>query len=328
MVSGNKKKCELAKKYYYDMLDPDTIDKVPENIQDHIANCLYCVRKLAQLYQLLSDLAHYNQKEPTNIRPETSRYFPLYEEQQVDCKMVKEFLPLLVDPEPEIQIPTFANVHLDQCPQCKQDFEILRSLKLNSKQLSTLAEFLSQSSFQNSFECSVVGKSIKAVAEMRFGQVSSDTLNHICLCKNCRTSLYKARQTMIEKVSEELKKIQFQPFEVEFRDVGVFPSLKRINVIWIGIKKGVIELTDLYSQIESKLNKIGFRPETRGFRPHITVARVRSARNKKKLAETIINLQNSVFGSLIIDSVKLRRSILMPMGPLYSTLFEVRGINK
>jgi predicted anti-sigma-YlaC factor YlaD len=127
MLSGNKNKCELAKEYFYDMLDPDTVDKVPGHIQDHIANCLHCVSKLAQLYQLLSDSAHFNQKEPTTIRPQTARHFPLHEGQQVDCKMVKEFLPLLVDPEPEMQIPTIVTVHLDHCPQCRQDFETLRS---------------------------------------------------------------------------------------------------------------------------------------------------------------------------------------------------------
>lgn len=134
MVSGNKNKCELAKEYYYDMLDPHTVGEVPENIQDHIANCLHCVRKLAQLYQLLSDSAHCNQKEPTTIRPQTARHFPLHEEQKIDCQMVKEFLPLLVDPKPEIQIPTIVTVHLDQCPQCTQDLETLRSSKLKSKQ--------------------------------------------------------------------------------------------------------------------------------------------------------------------------------------------------
>ncbi len=134
--------------------------------------------------------------------------------------------------------------------------------------------------------------------------------------------------TMVEKISKELNKIQFQPFEVEFRDVGVFPNLKRINVVWIGIKKGVTELTDLYNKIESRLNTIGFRPETRGFRPHITVARVRSTRNKNKLTKTIIDMQNRVFGSLVVDSIQLKKSILMPKGPQYFILLEVKGIKK
>lgn len=134
--------------------------------------------------------------------------------------------------------------------------------------------------------------------------------------------------TMVEKISEELKKIQFSPFYVEFSDVGVFPSLKHIKVIWIGIKKGVTELIEIYNQIESRLNKIGFSPETRGFRPHITVARVRSTRNKKQLVKMITDKQNSVFGPSIVDSIKLKKSILLPKGPLYYTLLEVKGIKK
>jgi len=224
MIDGNENQCELAKEYYYDMLDPDTVDQVPENIQDHIANCLHCVRRLAQLHQLLSDSAHRNQKEPTTIRQiptQLARHFPLHEA-QVDCSMVKEFLPLLIDPGPGIKTPAIVTLHLDQCRQCNQDFETLRSLKLNSKQLATLAEFFSQGSFQNSFECSGVSKSIKAVAEMRFGQVATDTLKHICLCKNCRNSLYNARLTMSDKVPGSEKAAGFPCKNVGAADLFVY----------------------------------------------------------------------------------------------------------
>ncbi|MDH4240658.1 MAG: hypothetical protein OEW48_13950 [Phycisphaerae bacterium] len=224
MIAGNKNQCELAKEYYYDMLDPDTLEQVPENIQDHIANCLYCIRRLAQLHQLLSDSALRNQKEPTTIRQkptQLARHFPLHEA-QVDCTMVKEFLPLLVEPGPGIKIPAIVTMHLDQCPQCNRDFETLRSLKLNSKQLATLAEFFSRGSFQNSFECSGVSKSIKAVAEMRFGQVTADTLKHICLCKQCRNSVYTARLTMSEKVPGIEKPASFPCKSVGAADLFVY----------------------------------------------------------------------------------------------------------
>ena len=224
MIAGDENQCELAKEYYYDMLDPDTVDQVPENIQDHIANCLHCVRRLAQLHQLLSDSAHCNHKEPTIIRQistQLARHFPLHEA-QVDCKMVKEFLPLCVDPGLGIKIPTIVTLHLDQCRQCNQDFETLRSLKLNSKQLATLAEFFSQGSFQNSFECSGVSKSIKAVAELRFGQVTADTLKHICLCKSCQNSLYNARLTMSEKVGGTEQPASFPCKTVGASDLFVY----------------------------------------------------------------------------------------------------------
>ena len=132
--------------------------------------------------------------------------------------------------------------------------------------------------------------------------------------------------SMVEKISGGLKKIQFSPFEVEFREVGVFPSLRRINVVWIGIHSGVIELIDIFNQIESRLKELGFRPDARGFRPHVTVARVRSARNKERLAEVILGMRDEKFGTMLVDSVKLKKSILTPKGPIYSTLYEVKGI--
>ena len=134
--------------------------------------------------------------------------------------------------------------------------------------------------------------------------------------------------TLKEHISEELKKIYFSPFKIEFREVGVFPRLNHINIVWIRIKKGIPELSDLYNQIESRLTKLGFPQENRRFTPHLTVARVRSGRNKNILAQMIIERQNSDFGSLLVDSIKLKKSILTSIGPQYSTLFEVKGIKK
>jgi 2'-5' RNA ligase len=131
--------------------------------------------------------------------------------------------------------------------------------------------------------------------------------------------------TMIEKIAEELKTIRFPPFEIEFRDVGVFPNQNHIRIIWIGIRKGFTDLIDLNNQLTSKLINIGFPPETRKFKPHLTVARVRSSRNKSNLINMLQTMKNNIFGSLIVNSIKLKRSILTSNGPLYSTLFEVKG---
>ncbi len=224
MITGNENQCELVKEYDYDMLDPDTVDQVPEDIQDHIANCRHCVRRLAQLHQLLSDSDYCNQKESITIRQiltQLARHFPLHEA-QIDCKMVKEFLPLFADPGLRTQIPTILTMHMDQCSQCHQDFETLRSLKLDSKQLAVLAEFFSQGSFQDSFECSDVSKSIKAVAEIRFGQVTAVTLKHICFCTNCRNSLYNALPTMSEKVLGSEKPVSFPCKSIGATDLFVY----------------------------------------------------------------------------------------------------------
>jgi len=131
---------------------------------------------------------------------------------------------------------------------------------------------------------------------------------------------------MVKEVSGLLKTIQFSPFEVEFRDVGVFPSFKRINVVWIGIQNGVTELENIFNKIESRLKTLGFRSDTRGFKPHVTVARVRSARNKDRLTEAILGMRNKELGTMLVNSVKLKKSVLTTKGSIYSTLCEVKGI--
>lgn len=134
--------------------------------------------------------------------------------------------------------------------------------------------------------------------------------------------------SLIEKIGEEFKSLQFDPFEVAIRGTGVFPDMRRINVVWVGIEKGILELIDIHGKIESSLKRLGIRPDDHGFSPHITVARVRSVRNKGKLAEAIISTRNKEFGAFQVDSVKLKKSVLTPKGPIYTTLVEVKALTR
>ncbi len=132
-------------------------------------------------------------------------------------------------------------------------------------------------------------------------------------------------QSLINKISEELKTIQFTPFKVLLSGVGAFPSLQRINVVWAGIEEGMLGLIDIHGQVEARLKKLGIAPDDRNFSPHITIARVRSARNKDKLAEVLAASQKKEFGEFMVDSVKLKKSVLTPKGPIYTTLAEARA---
>ncbi|MEM3506860.1 MAG: RNA 2',3'-cyclic phosphodiesterase [Candidatus Bathyarchaeia archaeon] len=82
-------------------------------------------------------------------------------------------------------------------------------------------------------------------------------------------------KALVEKVKNEMVNIDFKAFDVEFKGLGAFPSLNRINVIWIGIKKGEEKLKEIFNQLENRLRKLGFSPDPKGFSPHITIARVK-----------------------------------------------------
>ena len=131
--------------------------------------------------------------------------------------------------------------------------------------------------------------------------------------------------SIINKISEELKSLNFYSTEVSVSGVGAFPNMRRIRVVWVGIKKGVLDLMGIYNQVESKLKRLGVSPDDRGFSPHITIARVRSARNKDKLVETILRMRKKEFGTFHLDSLKIKKSFLTPKGPVYTTLTEVKA---
>jgi 2'-5' RNA ligase len=126
----------------------------------------------------------------------------------------------------------------------------------------------------------------------------------------------------VERIFGEMKKIQFTPFDVHLKSLGVFPSLSYPRVVWAGIADGADQLRDIFSQLEPKLRELGFAPDNKGFSPHLTIARVRSGRNKAQLAEFINKNAGFEFGTIKAKCFRLKKSVLSPRGPTYSTLKE------
>jgi 2'-5' RNA ligase len=127
----------------------------------------------------------------------------------------------------------------------------------------------------------------------------------------------------LEAVQNGMAAIKFNPFKINLSGVGVFPNLNRISVVWVGVTKGEEEVRMLSTKIESSLKTVILRPDSRGFTPHLTVARVRTGRNKDKLVASVKQLKDYVVGSMEVNTIRLKKSILTPKGPIYSTIFEV-----
>lgn len=129
----------------------------------------------------------------------------------------------------------------------------------------------------------------------------------------------------VDKIEEIIKKSieGIEPFEIKLTGAGVFPNPNYIKVMWIGIKDNG-ELSKISSNINGKLTGLAFEKEKRSFSPHLTIARVRSARNKEKLVEIVEKYRETEFTTAKVDSIKLKRSELTPKGPIYTTLKEVK----
>jgi 2'-5' RNA ligase len=128
--------------------------------------------------------------------------------------------------------------------------------------------------------------------------------------------------TMVEKIFEEMQKVQFTPFNVQINGLGAFPDLRYPRVVWAGITEGADQLKTVFSHLEPRLRSLGFAPDSKGFSPHLTIVRVKSGRNKVQLAEFIAKNASYNFGAIKAECLRLKKSDLTPRGPVYSTLKE------
>jgi 2'-5' RNA ligase len=130
---------------------------------------------------------------------------------------------------------------------------------------------------------------------------------------------------LVDMIYQEMKQISFNRFRIELKGVGAFPKPTYPRTIWVGISKGIKELTDIFEQLEPRVRGLGIKADYRGFNPHLTIARVRSGRNKVFLSKLIREMENFDFGPVNLEALRLKKSDLTPKGPIYTTLKEVCG---
>jgi RNA 2',3'-cyclic 3'-phosphodiesterase len=113
------------------------------------------------------------------------------------------------------------------------------------------------------------------------------------------------------------------PVHVQVRGTGAFPSLSRMSVIWVGLE-GAEEFAGIAARLDDGLSSLGFPKETRAWTPHVTVARVRSRQASGTLRSLVEAHQDELFAEADLAEVRLKKSVLMPTGPVYSDIGIVR----
>jgi 2'-5' RNA ligase len=73
------------------------------------------------------------------------------------------------------------------------------------------------------------------------------------------------------------------PVDVRFGRLGAFPRPQRATVLWIGVERGFEELAQVAGRVEEAAEKAGFPAESRPFRAHLTLARIRPPTSVERL---------------------------------------------
>jgi len=110
------------------------------------------------------------------------------------------------------------------------------------------------------------------------------------------------------------------PLKVAVRGVGVFPDMKRPQVVWVGLTGDTRPLIDFHDVLDEHLEQAGFEKDERRFNAHITMGRIKSKVNTTRLAEAMgqfLEFESRAFG---MDKLVLYKSDLQPTGPVYTQI--------
>ena len=131
--------------------------------------------------------------------------------------------------------------------------------------------------------------------------------------------------TIINELSKKLLEIKFEPIEITYRGLGVFPSSNFARIIWVGVdERSKQEISNLAENITSKTISLGIRTDKQ-FIPHITLFRNKMRGGNLHLGDILSKFENKIFGYDVIDKIQLKRSELTPSGPIYSNIFTVHA---
>lgn len=134
------------------------------------------------------------------------------------------------------------------------------------------------------------------------------------------------KKPQIDKIKESVQKTlsAHHPFLVNFYQIDYGPKKKGIpRLIWAEGKK-TKEMQSLKKDLDTALKKsIGFKPEKRPFRPHITLARIRKWEWKRIEPEDRPSIPVPVSLNCKVDSVEVMESKLKRGGPEYKVLESV-----
>lgn len=137
--------------------------------------------------------------------------------------------------------------------------------------------------------------------------------------------LGEVEEGKISEIRKALERacVNFSAFDIDVAGISAFPSRNYARVIWLSVGEGFDEFESLIKAVDEELSLLGFERESNHV-PHLTLARVRSGRNKAELLKLLEIMEKREIGKMKVDEIKLMKSILSRAGPVYGEVYSVK----
>ena len=112
---------------------------------------------------------------------------------------------------------------------------------------------------------------------------------------------------------------ELDEFDLRLGAPGVFPNERGGRVLWIGVEDEKSNLARIAGRLEDGCGKIGFAKERRGYRPHLTIARLKEPAASRGLVRRHLEALIEPVG-LKISEIVIYESSLQPTGSIYRKL--------
>ena len=139
--------------------------------------------------------------------------------------------------------------------------------------------------------------------------------------------------SMLEPITQAMADAAaaISPFKLGVQQPGAFPNLQRVQVVWVGLGGEVDKLKQLHKSLDANLTRLGFAPENRPFKPHLTLARLgneASAEQRQQLGELVAATRLEASQTVNAEGISLIKSQLTRAGAIYSRIDSVEFLKQ
>jgi 2'-5' RNA ligase len=114
--------------------------------------------------------------------------------------------------------------------------------------------------------------------------------------------------------------LRWPAMTLTYAGIGTFPERGEPRVVWAGCGGDLEKLAALGGAVERAAEQVGVPRERKPFVAHLTIGRVKSGRNLKRLQSAIASQRDVPLGRDEVKEFVLYQSTLTNRGPIYESI--------